>query len=81
MAHMNIEDREIIEEMIKKGERFTKIGEKINHHRTTISDEIIKDDYFREFPFRNSHILIRLLILRGFPFRNSRCVIYYSTRF
>lgn len=42
MAHMNIEDREIIEEMIKNGESFTKIGEKVNHHRTTISDEIIK---------------------------------------
>ena len=42
MKHMNLENRELIEEMLKERKNFTEISKAIGYHRTTISDEIIK---------------------------------------
>lgn len=42
MAHMSIEDREKIEELLKEKLNFTAIGKEIGYHRTTIANEIIK---------------------------------------
>lgn len=42
MKHMNLENRETIEEMLKERKNFTEIAKVIGYHRTTISDEIIK---------------------------------------
>lgn len=42
MKHMKIEEREIIESMLKQHKTFTEIGERIGYHRTTIANEIIK---------------------------------------
>lgn len=42
MAHMNIEQREIIENLLKENYNFTQIGIEIGFHRTTIANEIIK---------------------------------------
>ena len=42
MKHMNLENRELIEEMLKGRKNFTEISKTIGYHRTTISDEIIR---------------------------------------
>lgn len=42
MTHMSIEQREIIEDLLKEKYNFTKIAQEIGYHRTTITDEIIK---------------------------------------
>lgn len=42
MKHMNREDRETIENMLKSNATFTEISEQIGYHRTSISSEIIK---------------------------------------
>ena len=42
MKHMNLENRETIEDMLKERKTFTEIAGVIGYHRTTISDEIIK---------------------------------------
>lgn len=42
MTHMNLENRENIENLLKQGYNFTQIGKAIGYYRTTISDEIIK---------------------------------------
>lgn len=42
MKHMNLENRETIENMLKERNNFTEIANTIGYHRTTISDEIIK---------------------------------------
>ncbi len=43
MAHLTIEERQKIEELLKSNTNFTNIGKELNKHRTTIKDEIIKN--------------------------------------
>lgn len=42
MTHMNNEDRDKIEAMLKENKNFTEISAVIGYHRTTIANEIIK---------------------------------------
>lgn len=42
MTHLSLSDRETIESMLKENKTFTKIGELLKKHRTSISNEILK---------------------------------------
>lgn len=52
--HLTLEEREIIEDMIKEGYNLTQIGEKIKKHRTTISKEILNHRFKKEAVQYNS---------------------------
>ena len=46
--HLTLEEREIIEDMLKEGFNLTQIGEKINKHRTTVSKEILNHRFLKK---------------------------------
>ena len=52
--HLSLDEREIIEEMLKDNFNLTQIGEKIEKHRTTISKEILKHRFKKESVQYNS---------------------------
>lgn len=41
MTHLSLNDRETIETLLKEKKNFTQIADEMNHHRTTISKEIL----------------------------------------
>ena len=41
MKHVNFEERETIESLLKENHTFTFIGEQIGKHRTTVAQEIL----------------------------------------
>ena len=41
MKHLNFEERETIESLLKENHTFTFIGEQIGKHRTTVAQEIL----------------------------------------
>lgn len=47
--HLTLEEREIIEDLLKKNFNLTEIGNAIGKHRTTISKEILNHRFVKEY--------------------------------
>ena len=52
--HLTLEEREIIEDMLKENINFTEIGKAIGKHRTTISKEILNHRIKNQYKQFNS---------------------------
>ena len=53
--HLSLDEREDIEDMLKKNFNLTQIGEKIGKHRTTISKEILNHRFKKDYVQYNSY--------------------------
>ena len=53
--HLSLEEREIIEDMLKEKFNLTQIGEKIGKHRTTISKEILNHRFKKDYIQYNTY--------------------------
>ena len=60
--HLTLEEREIIEDMLKNNFNFTEIGKVIGKHRTTISKEILNHRFEKKL-YNMERLLLIVLIL------------------
>ena len=78
--HLSLDEREIIEDMLKENSNLSQIGDKIGKHRTTISKEILnhrfKKDYIQYNTYFANCIFTDNCENAGTKFCNSSCKNY-----